>query len=98
VLKGLRIGPGGTAEVKRRLGGAKSCTHVLELLGPVATTAYQTLVIVRREQPDKLRPDGRPAKIDSCVAYGRSSELIKRRWPAYYENPAEIQTEEPQTG
>jgi hypothetical protein len=83
-LKGLKIQAGWTNECKRRLGGAKGCTHVLELLGPVATTAYQTLVVLRSQQPDKRRDDGTPVKINTCYAYADNSELVKDRWPAHY--------------
>ena len=39
------IGPdalGLSADVRERLGGTEGCTHIVELLGPVATTAFQT--------------------------------------------------------
>ena len=42
-LIGLRIKGGFHREVKERLGGIHGCTHLVELLGPVATTAYQTI-------------------------------------------------------
>ena len=42
-LKGLRIGAGWNRRVRELLGGAASCTHVVELLGPMATTVYQGL-------------------------------------------------------
>jgi hypothetical protein len=84
VLKGLKIGRGWTAEVKKRLGGAAGCTHIVELLGPVATTAYQTLVAVRRLRPDVLNAAGRPAKIDSCYAYASGSELVRELWPNHF--------------
>jgi hypothetical protein len=42
-LIGLRIAPGFHREVKARLGGVHGCTHLVELLGPVATTAFQTI-------------------------------------------------------
>ena len=42
-LIGLRIAPGFHREVKVRLGGVHGCTHLVELLGPVATTAFQTI-------------------------------------------------------
>ena len=41
-LIGLRIGGGFHREVRARLGGVHGCTHIVELLGPVATTAFQT--------------------------------------------------------
>lgn len=42
-LIGLRIGGGFHREVRARLGGIQGCTHIVELLGPVATTAFQTV-------------------------------------------------------
>ena len=43
VLVGERLVRGWSAKVKERLRGAASCTHLMELLMPMATTAYQTL-------------------------------------------------------
>jgi hypothetical protein len=40
---GLKIGPGWTKAVKARVGGTHGCTHLVELLGPVATVAFQTI-------------------------------------------------------
>ena len=40
---GLRIGRGFHRKVAERLGGVHGCTHIVELLGPVATTAFQTV-------------------------------------------------------
>ena len=42
-LVGLRIGGGFHRAVRERLGGIHGCTHIVELLGPVATTAFQTV-------------------------------------------------------
>lgn len=42
-LIGLRIGGGFHRAVRERLGGIHGCTHIVELLGPVATTAFQTM-------------------------------------------------------
>jgi cation diffusion facilitator CzcD-associated flavoprotein CzcO len=42
-LIGLRIAGGFHREVRARLGGVHGCTHIVELLGPVATTAFQTV-------------------------------------------------------
>ncbi|HYC63113.1 MAG TPA: DUF2889 domain-containing protein, partial [Reyranellaceae bacterium] len=41
-LIGLTIGGGFHRAVRERLGGVHGCTHIVELLGPVATTAFQT--------------------------------------------------------
>ncbi len=42
-LIGLRIGGGFHRAVRERLGGVHGCTHIVELLGPVATTTFQTV-------------------------------------------------------
>ena len=86
-LKGLRIGPGWSAAVKQRLAGAKGCTHLTELLAPLATTAFQTLSPVRQALPMTVNARGRPAKIDSCYAYAGNREVVKRRWPEFYDGP-----------
>lgn len=40
-LEGLHIGPGFTKTVKRLFRGVQGCSHITELLPPMATTAYQ---------------------------------------------------------
>ena len=42
-LVGLTIGAGWNRAIKERLGGVRGCTHLTELLGPIATTAFQTI-------------------------------------------------------
>jgi hypothetical protein len=42
-LVGLQIGPGWRRKMQAAIGGRHGCTHITELLGPVATVAYQTL-------------------------------------------------------
>ena len=83
-IKGLRIGNGWIREVRSRLGGAKSCTHLMELLFPMATTAMQTMSVLRENQPDELDESGHPLKIDTCYAYAAEGNLVKQRWPNFY--------------
>ncbi len=87
VLKGLRIAPGWTKAVRQRLGGAKGCTHLVELLGPVATVAFQTQVGLRMKALNALPEDRRPGVIDSCHAYRSDGEVVRRRWPRFYTGP-----------
>lgn len=42
-LIGLRIGGGFHRAVRERLGGVHGCTHIVELLRPLATTVFQTV-------------------------------------------------------
>ena len=88
-IVGERIVAGWTMMVKARLGGAKGCTHLMELLIPLATAAFQTIAHVRLSRPDKLNSIGRPVKVDSCYAFAANREIVQRRWPAFYNGPAE---------
>ena len=81
---GLRIAAGWSAEVKRRLGGARSCTHLMELLLPMATTAMQSMSVFNLQNPTPRDAAGRPTKIDSCFAYARDGEVVLRRWPEFH--------------
>ncbi|WP_074171473.1 DUF2889 domain-containing protein [Caballeronia temeraria] len=82
-LEGLRIASGWTGEVKRRLVGARSCAHLRELLIPLATTAIQTMIALRVNDPEPVDEHGRPMKINSCFAYSDAGEIVARRWPQY---------------
>jgi hypothetical protein len=83
-LKGLRMTKGWTRAVRERLSGAASCTHLMELLTPMATAAFQSLGVLRMHEPDRLDADGKPLKIDSCYAYAAEGELVRVRWPAFH--------------
>ena len=56
VIVGERIRGGWSMMVKAKLGGAAGCTHLMELLIPMATAAYQTLSSVRLARPGRARP------------------------------------------
>lgn len=50
-LVGIRIKGGFTRTVRQKLGGVYGCTHLVELMGPIATTAFQTIYpILSRER------------------------------------------------
>jgi len=80
-LKGLRIGAGWNKRVRELLGGAASCTHIVEMLGPMATTAFQGLAPQRVARMRQDGNDEHKSKIDSCYAYGRDREVVARLWP-----------------
>lgn len=84
-LVGLRIAPGWTNAVKERLNGPLGCTHLMELMGPIATTAYQTTAAARMDRMFGPAEAGRrPAKIDSCWAYAAERDVVKRLWPEHH--------------
>ena len=82
-MVGVRIGPGWNSELRKRLPSGDTCTHLKELLGPLATTAMQTMFAVRAELNER-DATGRPRKIDSCYAYGASRELVAQQWPMFH--------------
>ena len=83
-LKGLRITPGWMRDVRRILGGAKGCTHLVELLGPVATTAFQTVFPTREKSRVKATKPSRPSHLDTCHALASDGPVVKKIWPAFY--------------
>jgi Protein of unknown function (DUF2889) len=83
-LVGLRMAEGWTRDVRQRLAGARGCTHLREILSPLATAAYQALGLIYAKAPDLLKDNGEPRKIDSCYAYAAEGELVLKRWPRFH--------------
>ena len=79
-LIGLQIGPGWRRKVQAAIGGRHGCTHITELLGPVATIAYQTLYGEEARQKrqsgtlsDQDKQASRSQLANSCVGYADDS-------------------------
>ena len=78
-LIGLKIGAGWKRRVQTAIGGPSGCTHITELTGPMATTAYQTIggEISRRLRAETENGD-LPSRYqdsslkNSCVAFSHS--------------------------
>jgi hypothetical protein len=88
-LVGVRIGAGWSGEVRKRLPTGETCTHLREILIPLATAAIQAVNPLRAQSLlDGTDANGKPHKVDSCYAYGASRELVMQRWPAFH-RPAE---------
>jgi len=83
-LKGLRIGAGWNKRVRELLGGAASCTHIVELLGPMATTVHQGLAPQRLARLTQQGGDAHQAKLDSCYAYASHREVVAQLWPSLH--------------
>jgi hypothetical protein len=98
-LLGLKVAPGFTRKTRELFGGVHGCTHLMELLGPVATTAFQTIFPARARYPRKDAPAAektqdagalkkrRSRLIDTCHALAASSPVVKRFWPDFYTGP-----------
>ncbi|SNS58113.1 MULTISPECIES: DUF2889 domain-containing protein [unclassified Azospirillum] len=98
-LIGLSIASGWTAAVKERLGGVQGCTHLVELLGPVATTAFQTIAPLRQQAEQQQReamlaqgqeppPRRPPPLLDGCHSFASDGPLVQRLWPEFAKPPA----------
>ena len=88
VLIGERLARGWSSKVKERLRGAASCTHLMEMLIPMGTTAFQGIRGLHPEQARTVGADGVPSKIDTCFAYGREREVVRMLWPEHARRPA----------
>jgi hypothetical protein len=84
VLKGVTIKAGWTQKTRELLGGTRGCTHLVELLGPIATTAFQTIYPVRAKLEKHAPPSHKPGLINTCHAYADDGPIVKERWPQYY--------------
>lgn len=82
-LVGARIEPGWTAKVRMLLGGKWGCTHLVELLGPVATTAVQTVYAWRAEEAKSNNMTPPNDFINSCHSLAEGSEVVEQLWPQH---------------
>ncbi len=82
-LKGLRIGLGFRRKVSEQLGNIEGCVHMVELLGPMATTAFQTQAGQRFKHAHQ-DPDYRPPFLNTCHAHATSGVVVKEFWPRWY--------------
>ena len=93
-LAGLRIRPGFLREANSRIGGTVGCTHLREMLQQIATTAFQTVQPARARRHPKSeglsdgKSDARPGILNTCIAYGTDSPLVRKLWPHLYTGPA----------
>ncbi len=88
-LAGLKIGGGFSLELKKRVGDVKGCTHLTELFGPLATTAFQAVFALQRTRPGRhkhLEGDGpvpRPLVAGTCYPYRLDGKILEVIWPKH---------------
>ncbi len=90
-LVGLAIAPGWNRKVKQMLGGVHGCTHLVELLGPIATTAFQTIFPLRerrRKEAGTNPPPVEKTPVNTCHALRSDGPVVRDLWPAYYTGEA----------
>jgi len=87
VLIGKTIKRGWTKELKSAIGGTNGCTHMFELLGRVATVAYQSTGAARNKHRPVL-PGQVPYQFMACHMYTPTSHATATRWPHLYQGVA----------
>lgn len=81
-IVGLQIAAGWNKRVRELLGGTASCTHIMELLGPMATTVLQGVAPKRIAEIDLPHNEAmRRAKVNTCFAYSDEREVVAKLWP-----------------
>jgi len=99
-LIGVHIGRGWRKSVRDRLGGTEGCTHLVELLGPMATVAFQTMGPGRdpdlRERKGAPRGplDRKPYFIDGCHAWASDGPIVAREFPEFFVGARETHRQE----
>ena len=78
-LIGVVIGPGFSNRVKELLGGTNGCTHITDLIGVVATTAFQTIAGQGMQTPGT-----KPYQLDRCHALALTAPAVARYYPEWY--------------
>ena len=88
-LVGAKIGAGWRKAVAEAVGRTRGCTHVTELLMPMATVAFQTMgswpkggKVATEAEPDTSQK--KPYFIDGCHAWAADGPVVKRLFPLHY--------------
>ena len=53
------------------------------MIGPLATTAYQTIMPLKNSRNKDNKPTKKPAIIDTCHAFATEGPIVKRLWPEF---------------
>ncbi len=85
---GLSIGPGWRSTIDKLVGGTGGCTHVRELLGTMATAAFQTIAPyrdhLRRQRGVVPRPLEQPPPFyGKCMTYDTNGPIVQRLTPQF---------------
>jgi len=83
-LDGQRIRPGFTVAVKRLFRGELGCTHMSELLPPMATTAFQMLWRGADDVTDANEPEHRNSPLGGCHALKLDGEIVRLYFPGQF--------------
>ncbi len=100
-LIGQQIKPGFTSVTRALFKGVCGCTHLTEMLGPIATTAFQTVFASSRVakkmigQPlpdlDPNAPAKRPPHLNTCHALSTRGDVVKELYAPFYHEDGEVE-------
>ena len=83
-LEGMRIAKGFNAKVFELFGGVSGCTHHVELIGRLATVAFQSIFPYRNRKAtaEGRNPDAsrRVRLVNTCHAFAEDGEIAKKLW------------------
>ncbi len=88
-LIGITMGAGWRRAIRQKVGGKAGCTHLTELLFPMATVAFQTIWPRRRHKArlsdSNVRDSmSRPQVLDTCHAWASDSPVVRKNAPKFY--------------
>ena len=89
-LIGIKMGPGWRKAIRMKVGGTEGCTHLTELLFPMATVAMQTIWPIRSKRKqesdtEEKQPQGkRPVVLDTCHAWASDSPVVRENAAKYF--------------
>jgi hypothetical protein len=81
-LVGAKVGAGWRKAVTEAVGRTKGCTHITELLMPMATVAFQTMGSWKAGP--SVDPADKPHFIDGCHAWASDGPVVKKLFPLHY--------------
>jgi len=93
-LAGLQIGPGWNRMVRERVGHGRGCTHLVEMLAQMATTAMQAIWTQRApmgEAEDSRDSEGTAPRrvpagmLNTCYTYNHDSKFVQKYFPDDYQ-------------
>lgn len=91
-LVGLKIAAGWNREVRKRVGGVEGCTHLVDLIRPLATVAFHTVrwsdskPAVGDAEPPK--PPKRRPPLNTCHMWASDGPVVKEEFPEFYTGDA----------
>jgi hypothetical protein len=74
--------------VKDKLRGTASCTHLMEMLIPMATTAIQGIRGLAPKDGQTATRHKAQTLLDTCYSYSRQRDVVRNLWPQHF-RPAE---------